>query len=162
MKFTTPTQLLFAFTFISITLFSSCEEVVVNPPTQTISFEEANRLEETYKQTRATILNDTLGYEDTREFWFSLDTLKKYISYVEQEGARMGKKGLGLRVYLGAYPTQSNYPDSGYSTVFLVPTAKSERNSLKQGFFPIDETHENLDSINALNYGHGGKPPHDY
>ena len=83
MKLTQSSQLLIAFIFISVTLFSSCEEVVVTSPVQTISFEEANRLEETYKQTRATILNDTLGYEDTREFWFSLDTLKKYISYVK-------------------------------------------------------------------------------
>ncbi len=162
MKLSTPSQILIAITFFSITLFSSCEEVVVNPPAQTISFEEANRLEETYKQTRAAILNDTLGYEDTREFWFSLDSLKKYISYVEQEGARMGKSNLGLRIYLGAYPAQGNYPDPGYSTVFIVPTSKSKGNPLKQGFFPMEETQENIDSINALNYGHGGKPPKDY
>ncbi|MBW2936622.1 hypothetical protein KXJ69_00800 [Aureisphaera sp. CAU 1614] len=162
MKLTAPSQYLIAFIFVSVALFSSCEEVVVTPPVQTISFEEANRLEETYKKTRAAILNDTLGYEDTREFWFSLDTIKKYISYIEQEGTRMGKKNLGLRVYLGAYPSQGNYPDPGYSTVFMVPTVKSEGNPLKQGFLPVEDTHENLDSLNALNYGHGGKPPHDY
>ena len=148
--------------FFSVMLFSSCEEVVVRPPAQTISVEKANRLEETYKQTRARILNDTLGYEDTREFWFSLDSLKKYIAYVEQEAAKKGKTDLGLRIYLGAYPSEGDYPDPGYSTVFIVPTAKNARSSLKRGFFPQEETQENIDSINALNYGHGGKPPHEY
>ena len=147
--------------FLSIILFSACEEVVVKPPVQTITKDDANRLEETHKQTRATILNDTLGYEDTREFWFSLDSVKKYITYVEQEAARMGKTDLGLRIYLGAYPSEGNYPDPGYSTVFIVPTAKYT-NTLKRGFFPMEDTQENIDSINALNYSQGGKPPKDY
>jgi len=161
MKLIKPVQLLVVVTFVSIVLFSSCEDVVIDPPVQTISFEEANRLEENYKVTRAAVINDTLGYEDTREFWFSLDTLKKYISYVEQEGARMGKTNLGLRIYLGAYPSQGNYPDPGYSTVFIVPTAQGS-NPLKQGFFPIEEANENIDSLSPLNYSQGGKPPKDY
>ncbi|MEZ4778418.1 MAG: hypothetical protein R2786_03455 [Flavobacteriaceae bacterium] len=161
MKLFSNPRFMVAMIFFSLTLFSSCEDVVVKPPVQTISAEDANRLEETYKQTRATILNDTLGYEDTREFWFPLDSVKKYIAYVEQEAARMGKTDLGLRIYLGAYPAQGNYPDPGYSTVFIAPTAKST-NTLKRGFFPMEDTQENIDSINALNYSQGGKPPKDY
>jgi len=162
MKLTLPFYPLTAIAFLSITFFASCEEPIVNPPAQTISVEEANRLEETYKVTRAAILNDTLGYEDTREFWFPLDTLKKYIDYIEYEGAKMGKSNLGIRIYLGAYPSQGNYPDPGYSTVFLVPTAGMGNNPLKRGFFPMEDTQENLDSLSPLNYSQGGKPPHDY
>ncbi|MEZ4859495.1 MAG: hypothetical protein R2781_11865 [Flavobacteriaceae bacterium] len=154
---------LFVVAFFSLLFFASCKEIVItDAPTQTITVEEANRLEETYKQTRASILNDTLGYEDTREFWFSLDTLKKYIAYVEQEGTKMGKKNLGLRIYLGAYPKQGNYPDPGYTTVFLVPTASAGTNPLKQGFLPFEDSQENIDSLGPLNYSQGGKPPHDY
>lgn len=161
MKLFSNPRFLIAAIFLSLALFSSCEETVIKPPAQTITAEEANRLEETYKQTRAGILNDTLGYEDTREFWFSLDSVKKYIAFVEQEATRMGKTNLGLRIYLGAYPAQGDYPDPGYSTVFIVPTAKNT-NTLKRGFFPMEDTQQNIDSINALNYSQGGKPPKDF
>ncbi|HPF12074.1 MAG TPA: hypothetical protein PKW08_07880 [Flavobacteriaceae bacterium] len=162
MKIKFPQNALLPAIFFMILLFSACEEIMVSPPAQTISKEEANRLEETYIQTRATILNDTLGYVDTREFWFSIDTLKKYIDYVEQEAAGLGKTNLGIRIYLGAYPTQGNYPDPGYSTVFLVPTYRDEGNPLKRGFLPMDEENQNIDTLAPLNYGQGGKPPHDY
>lgn len=160
------TSILFFFLLCSLsTLFVSCEDPQKETriPAQTISVEEANQLEEYYKRTRAQILNDTLGFEDTREFWFSLDTLKAYIAYVESEAAKMGKKeNLGMRIYLGAYPENSNYPDAKYSTVFLVPTAPGATNPLKRGFLPIESENENIDDINPLNFSQGGKPPKDY
>ncbi len=56
--------------------FFACSEQT-EPPAQTISYEEAKVLEQEFIQTRAKIINEYLGYEDTREFWFSLDTIKK-------------------------------------------------------------------------------------
>ena len=82
MKKITQDTLWMTFSFLLIAIMVSCEDPIVDPPAQTISSEEANRLEETYKATRAEILKDTLGFEDTREFWFSIDTLKK--SFIEQ------------------------------------------------------------------------------
>lgn len=161
MKLKTPTFFLFLIGLMSVFLFSACEEVI-DPPQTTISIEEANTLEEEFKSTRARILNDTLGFEDTRDFWFSLDTLKRYIKYVEQQGKKMGKENLGIRIYFAAYPENSSYPTPGYSTVFLVPTAAEELLDIQKGFLPIEQTNQNIDSLYPLNFGGGGIPPNDF
>jgi hypothetical protein len=142
-------------------MFSACEEII-DPPQQSITSEKANTLEEEYKNTRAGIINDSLNITDTRDFWFKLETLKEYIEYVEQEAEEMGKENLGIRIYLGAYPDNNDYPDPGFTTVFLVPTSQVDVTGLQKGFFPIEPVNQNIDSINALNYGTGGIPPNDY
>ena len=152
----------FIFTMLLISgsmLFQSCEDP--QAPQQAITIDEADQLEEEFKRTRARILNDALGFEDTRDFWFSLDTLKKYIEYVEYEGTKMGKDNLGIRIYFAAYPDNSGYPDPGYSTVFLVPTAAENPNNAVQGFMPIIMENQTIDDLKALNYSMGGRPPND-
>lgn len=139
--------------------FASCDEK--EAPQQTISIEEASRLALEFRNTRAKILNDTLGFEDTRDFWFSLDSLRKYLDYVEYNATKMGKKNLGIRVYFAAYPVNSNYEDAGFSTVFLVPTAQEANSGIKQGFFPMPPPNEPIDSLEAFNYSQGGRPPND-
>ena len=161
MKLKTPHLLLSLVCLIAVFLFSSCEEII-DPPQQSISFQQANNLEEEYKRTRAGIINDSLDIVDTRDFWFSLETLKEYIDYVEQEAEEMGKENLGIRIYLGAYPQSANYPNPGFATVFFVPTSQVEESGLQKGFLPVDPVNQNIDSINALNYGTGGIPPNDY
>lgn len=151
--------LLLAITLI-ITL-SACDHKVV-PPQQSISPEEANVLEEEYKDGRYKIINDSLKIEDTRDFWFSIDTLKKYIEYVEVESKRMGKKNLGIRVYFAAYPKESQIGDPGLATVFFVPTSREDASGVQKGFFPIQPPNQNNDSLNALNYAGGGIPPNEY
>jgi len=161
MKLKLTHTLLFVTGLISVFLFSSCEKII-DPPQQAISVQEANNLEEEFKRTRSIILDSALGFVDTRAFWFSLDTLKKYIAYVEQQGTQMGKENLGIRIYFAAYPKQGNYPNPGFSTVFLVPTAQEEVSNLKVGFFPMEPVNQNIEGMSALNFGHGGQPPNDY
>jgi hypothetical protein len=147
-----------AFTLMLVICFSSCDHPAI-PPQQVLTYDEANAIEEHYIETRYTILNDTLGFEDTREFWFSLDSLKKYIAYVEYEAKKKELRNLGVRIYFGAYPPNSNYPDAGFSTVFIVPTAQAATSTLQRGFVPIQPTNENIEGLMPLNYGHGGQPP---
>lgn len=164
MKLKMPQLLFFIASLLIVFMFSACEKII-DPPQQAISVEEADRLEEEFKATRSAVLDTALGFEDTRDFWFSLDTLKKYISYVEQQGKLRGKKDLGIRIYFAAYPPNGNYPDPGYSTVFLVPTAQERGLSgVQKGLMPIsmDDLNQNIDSISALNYGGGGIPPNDF
>lgn len=157
---TSPITFLIACSVLIFSL-SACEQVVA-PPQDAITMEEANNLEEEFKRTRARILNEALGFEDTRDFWFSLDTLKKYIKYVEQQAAEQGRENLGIRIYFGAYPEQGSYPNPGFATVFLVPTASEAPSNLKRGFFPIVLTNQNIDSLYPLNFGGGGIPPNEY
>ncbi|PKA82288.1 hypothetical protein ATE92_0416 [Ulvibacter sp. MAR_2010_11] len=145
---------------VFIVIVFSCDPQVP-PPQQVISYQDANVLEENFKTTRAAIINDSLGYEDTREFWFSLDSLKKYIEYVEYEARQQGIEQLGLRVYFASYPQNSNYPDPGFATVLFVPTKQVEPSPIRQGFFPMVPINENIQTIDAFNFGHGGKPPTD-
>jgi hypothetical protein len=163
MKLKKPQLLLFLASLLTVFLFSACEKII-DPPQQIISIEEANRFEEEFKNTRSAVLDSALGFQDTRDFWFSLDSLKQYIAYVEQQGELRGKKNLGIRIYYAAYPPNSNYPDPGYATVFLVPTAQERGLSTQRGFLPIDEDdlNQNIDSLAPLNYGGGGIPPNDF
>ena len=161
MKLMKPQLILFMASLLTVFLFSACEEII-DVPTQSISPREANVLEEEYEATRGRIINDSLNIIDRRDFWFSLDTLKQYIEYVEQEAKKQGKKNLGIRVYFAAYPKEGNYPDPGFATVFMVPTAAASDSGIKKGLMPIPPQNQNLDSINALNYGTGGIPPNDY
>ena len=138
---------------------SSCDDKKL-PPDQVISYEKAKTLEQEFVLTRGQIINDSLDIVDTREFWFSLDSLKRYIEYVEYEAGKQKLSNLGVRVYFGAYPkndAESHQP--GYSTVFLVPTAQQRSSQIIQGFAPTKSENENIEGLNALNYSHGGIPP---
>ena len=159
MKLKTPHVLFFTMSLLTVLLFSACEQII-DPPQESITVEQAKILQNEFITTRAGIINDSLNIIDTRDIWFSLDTLKKYITYVEQQGERLGKENLGIRIYFAAYPDEPNYPDPGYATVFLVPTALEE-SPLKSGFFPVQPVNQNIDGLNALNYGTGGIPPND-
>ncbi|MEM7086552.1 MAG: hypothetical protein AAF489_10245 [Bacteroidota bacterium] len=110
-------------------------------------------------ETRSPILRQGLGFDDRRDFWFSIDTLKKYIKYVEQEGKKQGQKELGIRIYFAAYTEPQGNDEFPYSTVVLVPTGRID--GVQKGFFPMPPNNQNLDSINALNYGNAGQPPND-
>ncbi|WP_052823407.1 hypothetical protein [Neotamlana sedimentorum] len=132
-------------------------------PSQAISYKEANVLEEEFKTTRAKFLNEHLGFEDSREFLFSLDSLKQYIAFFEREAKKQGYTDLGIRIYYGAYPESKNYPDPGRATVFLVPTGnkvKSQGSALPFAM-PTRIVDDNIESIPGYNYGHAGKPPRE-
>ena len=152
-----------AFVVITLMFFLniSCDSKV-SPPDQVLSVEEANLLEQEYIDTRYRLINGSLNIRDTRDFWFSLDTLKKYIKYVEQEAGNKKLENLGIRIYFAAYPEDSNFPDPGKSTVFLVPTAEKAPSPIQQGFAPIQSENENIDGLPPLNYSQGGQPPNDY
>lgn len=140
---------------------TSVEKDQLKVPSQAISYSQANILEDEFIKTRANILNDTLGFEDSREFLFSLDSLKQYIAYFEREAKTQGYKDLGIRIYFGAYPESKKYPDPGKATVFLVPTGnKIQSQGSFNPFLAVYETgDDNIESISSLNYGHAGRPP---
>ena len=80
--------------------------------------------------------NDSNPSDDARSIWFSLDTLKKFIWYVETQSATKGipnLEKLGVRLYYGRYPKQilnarfpemAGMPDNYVNrhTTFMLPT----------------------------------------
>lgn len=71
--------------------------------------------------------------DDNRSVLFSLEELKNYISYVEEQNDKID----GIRVYLGSNK------ETQMTTVFLCPTEKGKDNT----------------SIDAYNMGASGNPP---
>ncbi len=160
MKSRTPLAVVVLLSFFSILFFASCEKPV-DPPAQSISFREAKALQREFIDTRSVILDEALGFQDTRDFWFSLDTIKRYIEYVEYEAKKRGLEDLGIRIHFAAYSEPQDNDRYPYATVVLVPTAPNYDTGIQKGFFPIEPDDEPIDSINSLNFGHGGKPPKD-
>jgi len=119
---------------------------------QLISFDDAKKLEAEYLRTRHDLITKTLGYEDARDFWFSLKDLKTYIAYIE-ENAPEGSSNLGIRIYNAAYPEGfDERVKSGYSTVYLVPTALKA--SAGNGFAPPQNgQNHNLTNLKVMDYG---------
>ncbi|NQY06870.1 MAG: hypothetical protein HRT68_11955 [Flavobacteriaceae bacterium] len=149
---------------------SNCENNIPNAekPEGTITKDQANLLEETYKTERYAIIDSIIDYPDTREFVFKLNRLKQYIAYVESEASEMGYSDLGMRIYLGAYPIGFDGNEKVYTTLFLTPTSGSDptlQGSMNRTFQINNNDHDgddNIDGIDALNYGSGGMPPKDY
>lgn len=125
-------------------------------PKKCISVEEARKEQDEWVQTRGKEIKRGQGYEDTREFWCSLDELQEYLNYVREKSAEQGVKNPGIRFYLGAYPKNEN--KKGYSTIFLAPTKEKKAEDSEEGVDPNDNNYE-IDPMNTLT---GGKPPYAY
>ncbi len=124
-------------------------------PTNTILPSKAKRYLENWKTNRGRAIESD-GFEDTYETWFSLQELKEYIQYLE-ENSPEGQE-LGIRVYYASYPndaTEVIEAKRGTSTVFLAPTARE----IKEDGSTADSNNYNLD---PLNNGSVGNPPTIY
>jgi len=126
-------------------------------PVKCITVEEARALQNNWTKSRGREIERGQGYEDTREFWYSIAELEEYIEFVKEKSQEQGIKNPGLRVYLGAYPSQGQ--KKSFTTIFLSPTKPpAEGESLNEN----GEEQVNNYSIEALNDSHSGHPPQDY
>lgn len=87
---------------------------------------------------------------DARTVWFNLDTLKKFLWYVETTSKKNGLtdlKGLGVRIYYARYPMSTDYAtydnlanvNTGFAnmhTIFMVPTYFSTDRNYNVEFDP--------------------------
>lgn len=126
-------------------------------PEKCIDVKEAKELQKTWCNTRTPEIDRCIGYEDTREFWWSVDELMEYLEYVKEKSCDMGIDNPGIRIYFGAYPETKCKKGRGYSTVFLAPTGARPGGLGKGG-----DTAPNNYKIEAYNHGSAGDPPHAY
>ena len=126
-------------------------------PVKCISVEEARNLQNNWKKSRGKEIASGQGYEDTREFWYSITELEEYIQYVKEKSVEQGIKNPGLRIYLGAYPKQGE--KKSLSTIFISPTTDEivETNSAEN-----EDVYVNNYSIEPLNLSQSGWPPKEY
>ncbi len=126
-------------------------------PKKCISVEEAKELQKTWCDTRTPEIDKCIGFEDTREFWWSVKELQKYLKHVKRESRKQGIDDPGIRIYFGAYPQEKCKMNKGYATVFLAPTGAPAGESGKG----VDSAPNNY-GIEAYNHGNSGNPPHMY
>ncbi|MFD1096429.1 hypothetical protein [Salegentibacter chungangensis] len=131
-------------------------------PDQCIEVDDARKLQDQWVGTRAQEIRNARGFQDTREFWFSLDVLQEFIDYIKEESPAGSKPG--VRIYFGSYKPGEG-PDygkgeggkKGYSTVFLAPTLEEA-----SAADSTQTTQINNYDIDPLNNGEGGVPPTTY
>lgn len=120
-----------------------------------INFKEAQELNQNFVKTRTKSIDIAIGKKDAISSWFSLEEIKNYISYVEEQAKLKDLNVNGLRVYFGAYSNSiKNVSKKGLATVFFVPTQVKIKSDIDGG----DENSDIID-IDALNDGQVGDPP---
>jgi len=123
----------------------------MSKPKGVISPEKAKQLNDAFTERCELISKDITKRPDNRSSWYSLKDLKKYIRYAKKQAKKNGYKMDGVRIYCGAYPTVDG--QAGYSTSFIVPTAKMIDGKDGGG------GNGDIPDGDALNKGNDGDPP---
>ncbi|WP_074409260.1 MULTISPECIES: hypothetical protein [Aquimarina] len=126
-------------------------------PAKCITKEEAKELQHVWCCTRTPEIDKCIGFEDTREFYWSVEELQEYLKYVKKKSKKQGIDNPGIRMYFGAYPESKCKSKKGYSTIFLAPTGAPAGELGKGG----DSAPNNYD-IEPYNSGGAGNPPNIY
>lgn len=134
-----------------------------------ITHEEARVLFDEYSATNNKVLMESRnGSPDSRWYWFSIEEMEGYIKYVKENAQEKNLKDVGIRIYMGKYPT--NHPANkmakpeyaGYQTVFLMPTAKKSldsTNSMQKRRVVITDENEDVKEIQPMNMTNLAPPP---
>lgn len=122
----------------------------MSQPKGLIAPSEAQRLNDAYTSRHSLISQDITKRDDNRSSWVSLEDLKAFIAYAENQSKDLGYEMNGIRIYSGAYPTENG--QAGYTTAFMVPTKPGE-----------DGQSNDISEADCLNnMGHGFPPGANY
>jgi hypothetical protein len=163
--------------FISAIIFWSCNSTTDPKPEPTecnhcktytggfkgipvkLAYEMVDLYKQHHWQNYTVKTGDNTAPTDARTVWFSLDSLKRYIWYIEEEVCKnkcVNPDDLGLRFYYGEYPDKEtwakldgeNDPASmkhkeayqGLHTILIVPTYYSKNSDMNVDFDPHETT----------------------
>ena len=126
---------------------SSCKSLYCNTysgiPKQIIPVSQAIAMKKEYKSKIAPLIEsgNGKGYQATEFAWISLDSLKKYIAFLDKIQEVNKKEISGIRIYFAAYPNNNTFSATGKTidhpgreTVFLAPTMKVQQTSLSSQY----------------------------
>ena len=111
------------------------------PPSKIISLDASKKQYDSYTERRIPIIKEyedmqdsTQKFSPTRYGEYDLETIKHYISYVENE-AEMAKVSVkGLRFYFANYPADGDFGEfSKHNTLMILPT--TDFNGEELGFY---------------------------
>ena len=135
------------------------EAAEIVAPKGLIKPNEADSLDIAYNL-RHKIISDSLFKSvksgDNRSSWWSLEDIQNYINYAENQAGELGYTMDGLRLYLGAYPTEDG--QAGFTTMFFIPTGTLNK---AQGslLFTAQGGSNDIQGADGLNKGTQGYPP---
>ncbi|MCK0109554.1 hypothetical protein MWU58_09635 [Flavobacteriaceae bacterium S0825] len=116
-----------------------------------ISPKEAKQLNDAFTERCELISKEITKRPDNRSSWFSLEDIKAYLEYAEKQARENGHEMNGIRIYCGAYSTTE--VGVGYSTSFIVPTARTIDGKDGGG------GNGDIPDGDGLNFGNNGWPP---
>lgn len=95
-----------------------------------ITQEQENILDEVYTKFNYSYINEKRDPKlpDSREYWYSLETLESYIAFVKREAKAKGYENVGIKIKMGQYPEQGGFDPrvpakyNGYQTIYFKPT----------------------------------------
>lgn len=128
-------------------------------PQGLISPERAKELDANWTTTRANALEVTKGQVDNRSVKFSLEDLRNYLDYAENQAQTLGYEMDGVRIYFAAYGSNEPNGKANQATVFLVPTGREVISQASMFFMMAEDGSGDIPGGDGLNLGGGGDPP---
>ena len=134
---------------------NATKEASVKPPKGIITPGQGEALDRAFNSRHTLISDSIVKRPDNRSSWYSLQTMRDFLTYAEVQTKDMGYTMDGVRIYLGAYP---NKPDGvGYTTMFLMPTGTQNVSEGSMISFAADSG--DIPGASGLNLGGQGDPP---
>lgn len=164
---------LFSFQACSESTSETVEAAKFENSKHKLDVKDAEKMQRLYLENQYRIINSRLSANqqkdslDYREYWFPLEELKHYISYIEHKADSLNydRQTLGIRIYNAAKLEEHK---SIKSSVFLIGTHQTtDDDASKAGFMStfnasLNPSNENIKSISAFNYGNSGMPPKQF
>lgn len=129
------------------------ETELVQKPYNILMYKEMIAMLEHYDKTRKPVLEQALGFEDTRINHYSIDKLEKYIKYVKQLSKDKGIEFTGINFVSGAYPENTSEGVPNYQNIMFIPTTEIE--GIQIGFDPLQSSKEKIVTIKEMLASYG-------
>ena len=133
------------------------EETMAKPPKGVITPAEAVVLDTAFNKKHQLISDSLVKQPDNRSAWWSLQDLRDYLDYAEEQVANDKYTMDGVRVYLGSYPRTEK--GEGYTTLFMVPTGNKTTSDGSMAPIQDGEDSGDIPGGPPLNGGSNGYPP---
>ncbi|MVO10430.1 hypothetical protein GOQ30_14745 [Flavobacterium sp. TP390] len=143
---------LFLFSCSNSESLDTKEKTLKSSKPNTLKQSLVNEMIQQYRNNQLATINKTNIENDAHSIWFELETLKKFITDVENEAKKNGNTSsndLGIRFYYAAYPEKVKWGTTGYEELsFLLnsPITQQYENKHTLVMIPtIDVEGKNVD-----------------
>ncbi|WP_428742624.1 hypothetical protein [Tenacibaculum sp.] len=154
----------FLATMVAIVSFMSCSQdktedalaektVKTAKPQNLLMYKEMVAMLEHYDETRKSVLEKALGYEDTRINFYTIETLETYLAYMKKVSEEKGIKLTGINIVSASYPETMQRGTPNYQTIMFMPTTEIEGKNI--AFAPEVSTENKIVTMKEMLGGYG-------